>query len=137
MRGSFARAFDRQATNMPIPPLTFPEVLRGGAVAEVDELLDAEPRGQRRGEDHAGVRDRVGVVEGHGQKATVRMMGLCDDGIEIVPSGFGSLAPQQRHSPSSEGLSHNWDELPKPIQQWISNTDEGRGVWRTPLVRVQ
>ena len=137
MRGTFARAFDRQATNMPIPPLTFPEVLRGGAVAEVDELLDAEPRGQRRGEDHAGVRDRVGVVEGHGQKATVRMMGLCDDGIEIVPSGFGSLAPQQRHSPSSEGFSHNWDELPKPIQQWISNTDEGRGVRRTPIVRVQ
>jgi hypothetical protein len=73
MRGTFARAFDRQATNMPIPPLTFPEVLRGGAVAEVDELLDAEPRGQRRGEDQAGVGDRVDIVEGHGQDdGTVR-----------------------------------------------------------------
>src|SRR5688572_17154739 len=73
MRGTFARAFDRQATNMPIPPLTFPEVLHGGAVAEVDELLDAEPRGQRRGEDQAGVGDRVDIVEGHGQDdGTVR-----------------------------------------------------------------
>ena len=67
MRGSFARAFDRQATNMPIPPLTFSEVLRGGAVAEVDELLDAEPRGQRRGEDHAGV-----ATAWVSSKATVR-----------------------------------------------------------------
>jgi hypothetical protein len=48
-----------------------PGAVGAGAVAKVDELiddlLDAEPLGQRRGEDQPGVGDRVGVVEGDGQ----------------------------------------------------------------------
>jgi hypothetical protein len=68
----------------------------------VDGRLDPQPLGQRRGQQQPGVGDRVDLIE-----ADDGVLGLCNDGIEKVPSWPGSWTSEQRHSPCSEGLSHN------------------------------
>jgi hypothetical protein len=81
--------------------------VRAGALAKIDELvgglLDAQPLGQGGGQQQARVGDGVGVVEA---------------GVELVEGVGGSHresallvgehgSSSRRHSPRSEGLSHN------------------------------
>ena len=104
-----------------------------GPVAEVDQLVDdllhPQPLGQRGGQQQAGVGDRVVVVEGDVELGP----GLCEDGIEKVPSDRGSMTPRNRHSPCSEGPSHNHVTTRAAGARWIQakpsipDKDEGAG----------
>jgi hypothetical protein len=68
-----------------------PGPVRAWAFAEVDQLvhdcLDAESLGERRGQQQTSVGDGVVVTN-----ATARAVGLCEDGIEKVPSEVGDMA---------------------------------------------
>jgi hypothetical protein len=81
----------------------------GGAspLAQVDQriggLLDAQPLGQRGRQQQPRVGDRVGVVEARVE--LVEGVGGCHREPALLIGEHGSFG--KRHSPSSEGLSHN------------------------------
>jgi hypothetical protein len=84
-----------------------PWPVRARSLAQVDQrvggLLDAQPLSQRGRQQQARVGDRVGVV-----KADVELVeGVGGSHREpaLLTGEYGSFG--KRHSPSSEGLSHN------------------------------
>jgi hypothetical protein len=78
-----------------------------GPIAQVDHriggLLDPEPLGQRGRQQQARVGDGVGVVEGDVE--LVEGVGGLHRESALLVGGYGSC--RRRHSPRSEGLSHN------------------------------
>jgi hypothetical protein len=82
--------------------------VRASPLAQIDQriggLLDPEPLGQGGGQQQARVGDGMGVIEGdvelvQGVEGSHRESAL-------LVGGYGSC--RRRHSPRSEGLSHNW-----------------------------
>jgi hypothetical protein len=77
-----------------------------GSVAEVDQLVDhglhPQPFGQGSGQCQAGVGDRVVVIERDHEGA-----GVCDDGVEKVPSELGFVAGSQPPFSQLKGPFHN------------------------------
>jgi hypothetical protein len=82
-------------------------VRRAGLPAQVDQLvgglLDAQPLGQRGSQQQARVGDGVGVVKADVE--LVESMGGSHRESALLAGGYGSSS--RRHSPRSEGLSHN------------------------------
>jgi hypothetical protein len=76
------------------------------AVTEVDQLvddrLDSQALSERGGQHEPSVGDCMVVVE-----RDHKGVGTWEDDIEKVPSWSGGMTPEPRHSPCSEGLSHN------------------------------
>ena len=76
-----------------------------GSVAEVDQFVDdglhPQAFGQGCGQCQAGVGDRVVVIEGDDEG-----IGVCDDGIEQVPSELGFMAGSQPPFSQLKGPFH-------------------------------
>jgi hypothetical protein len=97
-----------------------------GAVAQVDQLvgqlLDAQPPGQRGGQQQAGVGDGVVVVEGDGEP-----VGLWEDCIEkcLLVGTDGRLS--NAIVPAQRAFLIIRLRLDPPTQRW---TQAKRGEWR-------
>jgi hypothetical protein len=82
---------------------------RAGPLAQVDQLvgglLDAQPLGQRGRQQQAAL-----AMAWVSSKQMSSWSGVWEDCIEKVPSWQGSGSSRRRHSPRSEGLSHNQNQ---------------------------
>jgi hypothetical protein len=85
-----------------------PGPVRARPITQIDQLvgglLDSQPLGQRGSQQQARIGDRVGVVEGDVE--LVEGVGGLHRESALLVGGYGSY--RRRHSPRSEGLSHNW-----------------------------